>query len=249
MKITNDILANKGIDPALFTYEEKQKIGHIIDQISDLGKEKSLVSIFPSYDDSFSKEATICKNANSARSSVDSILKDIIKVLEEMASIPSSMNNIFSTGISKHDTDKILHESALKMNILHSHINNALHYIGEMYSSVALLSEIQLKYNSALYELGLINVAIKFSGKIESDEIFEAINTAFERLNDITAFINDLKDRAVIGETALEKKIPSALKEISSQLDFNNDGAELNTTKMLDAIILAKQLVTTVIER
>jgi len=246
LKITKDDLIKNGIDPSLYNSEDMAAI----EQYADSIKEGSLPSLLekistPSANDELYKE-----KANEARQKVLVCLKELSDLLDAVYGMCASKQSIFSSSLSPEDTDRILVGSMNAFNRMFKVKDEAMDHVVEMFNFKQELAEIRHSYNKKLYCAGMINAAYAVvCPEGDNSEIVEASGTAFERFNDLTEFINDTNDRIIIFDEALNHKLARSWNNITIFLDFDGDGAKLNTQKVKSEIETAKQMLKDVIER
>lgn len=246
MKITKNDLINLGIDPSIYDSSDMKMIETNADVIIDGKLPTLLVQISaPS-----PLEAQYKADAEETRRDIVELLKKIEACLDGIYEICSSKQSIFASSLTSDEVARILEDSLAKLNVIFVAREDILDLIMRIVRTVDGLSEIQALYSQRLYNAGMLNAAFAavYPDK-PRDEIRSVSAVLFERLNGITSFINDLTDRGVIFQEATEFKLACHLDTIVTQLDFDNDGASINVSNTMSAILSAKQLIRNVIER
>jgi hypothetical protein len=148
----------------------------------------------------------------------NSLLENMKTHLDSIAALCSVKTSIFSGGISETERKTILDGAGDLISRINRLGEKGLDLVGEMFRTNERLQEIQSLYNNSLYSLGLLNVGAGVLG-IEAEGIYDVIETAFDKFNDTTAFVNDLNDRTIIFEEAIELKLNPLLSELLDDID------------------------------
>ena len=246
MLITKEDLIKNGIDPSLYDKYDMEAIGESADKI----KNGQLSILLGHITQRFEREINYRTYAGKARNKLNEDLEQISKLLDSIIELCSSKKSVFASGLSQEETERILVGTNIIYNKISALKKDAYEHVGNMYTYVRELSEIQFIYSRKLYNAGMLNAAMAVIDPNDTrDNITNASTIAFDMLNDLTEFINDLTDRAVISEEAVDIKLPDMLGGIMNALDFNNDGASLNTKNAIELIYQTKQMIKDVIER
>ena len=246
MKITKEDLKSHGIDPKLYDDFDMEIIGESADKILN-GELPVLLSHIErriEREEKFKEEATL------KRQEFNGDLQRISSHLDSIISLCSSKNSIFSSGLSAEETDRILIGTAAIYHKIEDEIQRARDHLAEMHGYLHELSEIQFIYSRKLYNAGMLNAAMAvINPEVSREDISRASRIAFEMFNDLTECVNDLNDRAIIDDEAINRKLARYLNELVEVMDFDGDGAKLNTKDAVNVIYKAKQMIRDVIER
>lgn len=246
MKITKEDLINCGVDPSLYNSTDMS----VIEQNADLIKDGKLLSLIQDVRTRDPNEESLRNNTVASRTKVIDRIKELSSQLDVIYELCCQKKSIFSSSLSPEETDKILVGSMHAFNKMFELKNYALDSISAMFGFKQQLADIRAEYNQKLYRAGMINAAFAVvCPERDNSDIVTAGAEAFELFNDLTEFINDTNDRIIIFDEALNYKLSSAWNDITILLDFDNDGANLNTQKVRARIESAKQILKDVIER
>jgi hypothetical protein len=124
--------------------------------------------------------------------------------------------------------------------------------ISIIYSGMTALYELQNLYNKTLAELGMISIAARAAESVgkehDEDTIMAPILDAYEKLTDLTEFINDLKDKSVIYERASEISLGNLLDSLAIHMDLMKDGEKLNVTSIMNDTAAIKRVAEDVLK-
>lgn len=244
MEITREILIQNDIDPALYSKDDLRRIGEAADSIAN----SLLPQMIAEIDKAEPDEDGYRADGDKAREDFNTLMAKINVNMDSVASLCSVKKSIFSGTLTANETDVIVNGTSELIAKTEFIRESAIDQIALMNSALSRLLRIQEIYNDKLYRVGLINVAATVLN-VDTDELYPVIEAAFERFNSITEFINDLNDRAVICETAMEEKLPEHLSALIDASDAENRGARLNVQGVINAATATKVMITDVIER
>jgi len=244
MEITKEMLIQSGIDPALYSKSDITKIGDAAEKMKDVGISETLAAL----DLNMPNEDELRANATQAIQFFNGLFEQMKAHLDSLASLCSVKTSIFSDELSEKEKKVILDGAGELISKINALGEEGLNTVGRMFRLYESLYKIRDAYNRLLYEVGLLNVAATVL-EIESDEIFDVIETAFDKFSSITAFVNDLNDRAIICEEAIELKLNPSLAELLDAIDYENDGEKLSTKKIISTASAIKIMLADVIER
>lgn len=246
MKITKEDLKIHGIDSRLYDDFDMEMIEESADKILN----GELPTLLEQIEQRFKREETFKEMAALKRQEFNGDLQKISCHLDSIVALCSSKSSIFSSGLSAEETDRILVGTAEIYHKIEEEIQNARDHLAEMHDCLHELSEIQFIYSRKLYNAGMLNAAMAVLDPAASREkISHASKVSFEMFNDLTECVNDLNDRAIIDDEAINRKLGRYLNELVEVMDFNGDGAKLNTKDAVNVIYKAKQMIRDVIER
>lgn len=245
MIVSKENIIKAGIDPSLVSDTDLIRIGDFVDKLN-ASKLDSLLQALDKDDDKVIKLKTFSLKV---KSSFHDCLSMIIRQLDDISSYCAMNTNIFSTGLSPEITDKILMGALRCFNSIKSIMEESLDNIEKMYRVVTELDEIQFNYSRQLYDMGLLKMAISVSNFDTSEiKVEEVSKKLFDRFYGVTDFMNETSDLAVIWEKTIEERLPHFIDELAFALDFNEDGKNLNTKKVTEAVIIAKNVISSVME-
>lgn len=246
MKITKEDLINSGIDPSLYTPEDME----IIEAYADRIKEGALPSLLEEITLRDPNEAELRALIIQNRDNTLDRIREIIAVLNRVYELCSQRQGIFSSSLSTEDTERITSGGADALSEMFEIKDKALDHVTLMFNYKSRLSKVRAEYNKRLYSAGMLNAAFSVICPDEDNfAITETIGTAFEMFNELTEVANDVNDRVIIFDEALNYKLTRAWYDMTAALDLDNDGAALNTQAVKSAIESAKQMLKDVIER
>ena len=246
MKITKEDLINCGIDPSLYNSNDMSAIENNADRI----KNGELSSLLSEISARHPNEKALKDNTDAERLAVIERIKELSSLLDTVYELCCQKQSIFSSSLSPDEIDKILVGSMHAFNKMFEVKDKALDGISAMFSFKQQLAEIHAEYNQKLYRAGMINAAFAVvSPDEDNSEIIDASSNAFEMFNDLTEFINDTNDRIIIFDEAINHKLAKSWADITLYLDFEGDGANINTQKVRSSIESAKQILKDVVER
>ena len=242
MEITNSLLNDLGADPKVYSDAEKKKMGEYADKIIE-GKLNELLEACSLPED---KLAELKSGYEHAKSTLISNMTMVVSESKALADILSSKSSIFSSSLSDSEKDSILVRAASSVNNISSTRENMLTILSHIFNGLNEFFDLQAVYNSTLAELGMINLSA-MAAENDEDIIMPLILDAYEKLTDLTAFTNDLKDKAVIYQKAVEIRISDSLASLTAHLDFAGDGKQLNVVGAMDEIVKIKKIAEDVI--
>ena len=242
MEITNKLLNDLGADPKVYSDSEKKKMGEYADKIA-LGKLPELLDACALPEDKLSE---LKKGYENAKSILISNMTIVSSEANTLADILSTKSSIFPSSLSDSERDNILVKAASSVNKISSTQENMLTILSHIFNGLNEFFELQAVYNSTLAELGMINLSA-MAAENDEDIIMPLILDAYEKLTDLTAFTNDLKDKAVIYQKAVEIRISDSLSSLTAHLDFAGDGKHLNISGAMNEIVKIKKIAEDVI--
>ena len=247
MEITTKLLADLGADPKIYSAEERIRMGEYADKVIG-GELSAIVNAIKFPTDDFNSAK---KMYGDRLASLMDTVRSISAEADKLADLLSQKNSIFTSEISETERSSILSGASVVIESINALREKALDHVFVILSVMNELFDIQHVYNKGLAELGLISIAAQAAQAqgVEYDEekIIGCIVDAYEKLCDLTAFTNDLKDKAVICQTAAEEKILDSVTSITKSLDFANDGASMNTSAAINEVIKIKNTVADVL--
>ena len=242
MEITNSLLNDLGADPKVYSDAEKKKMGEYADKIIE-GKLKVLLEAFSLPEDKLSELKNGYENA---KSTLISNMTLVSNEAELLAGVLTNKSSVFASSLSDAEKDSILVKAASSVKKISSTRENMLIILSRIFAGMNEFFELQAVYNSTLAELGMINLSA-MAAENDEDIIMPLILDAYEKLTDLTAFTNDLKDKAVIYQKAVEIRISDSLASLTAHLDFAGDGKQLNVVGAMDEIVKLKKIAEDVI--
>lgn len=242
MNITNELLNELGADPKVYSEAEKIKMGEYADKIIE-GKLSGLLEACCLPED---KLATLKSSYESAKLTLMSNMTLVANEAELLASVLANKSSIFVSSLSDTEKDSILVKAVNSIKKISSARENMLTVLSRIFAGMNELFELQAVYNRTLAELGMINLSA-MAAESDEDIIMPLILDAYEKLTDLTAFTNDLKDKAVIYQKAVEVRINEALSSLSVHLDFANDGKAFDANGAMEDIVKIKRIAEDVI--
>lgn len=247
MKITNELLNELGADPKVYSADEKELMGKHANKII-AGELKSLLGTCSLPEEKLNLlKDTYGKN----RDSLLENMKRFSLMAEELAGAFTSKNSIFSSEFSENEKNTILIKIANIIEKLSALREETLDIITKIYSGMNELFELQHIYNKTLADLGMISISARAAETVgasyDEDTVMTPILDAYDKLTDLTAFTNDLKDKAVIYEKAVEIKIGNSIAKITESSDLINDGASINITEIKNEAAVIKQIAADVL--
>ena len=246
MKITKEDLINHGVDPSLYNSDDMAVIERNADRIKNGELDDILEALaLPSPDENKFKNAV-----NKARESVLDYIRELSSQLAVIHTLCASHQSVFSASLTPEETDKILVGSMNAFKKMFELRNTAMDYVTAMFNYKRELANVQDFYNKKLYNAGMLNAAFAVvCPDGNNDGIINAISGAFDLFNSLTEFINDVNDRIVIFDEALNVKLSYYWNEMTLLLDFDGDGASIDTQKTKISAETAMQMLRDVIER
>ncbi len=242
MNITNELLNELGADPKVYSEAEKIKMGEYAEKIIK-GKLDELLATCSLPED---KLATLKSSYESAKLTLMSNMTLVANEAELLASVLANKSSIFVSSLSDTEKDSILVKAVNSIKKISSARENMLTVLSRIFAGMNELFELQAVYNRTLAELGMINLSA-IAAESDEDIIMPLILDAYEKLTDLTAFTNDLKDKAVIYQKAVEVRINEALSSLSVHLDFANDGKAFDANGAMEDIVKIKRIAEDVI--
>ena len=246
MKITKKDLSDHGIDPSLYTSEDMSEI----EKNADIIKNGELSAILDQISLHAPQENELKGLIIESRESVIDCIRELVSLLDEIYELCSPNQVFFSSSISPEDKDRIVAESARLLDEMFEAKDRALDYVTLMFNYKTSLSDIRHEYNTKLYKAGMLNAAFSVvCPEEDNSDIINAIGAAFEMFNELTEIANDVNDRVIIFDEALNQKLPKAWYDMTTHLDLDNDGAQLSLQKVKSTIDATKLMLKDVIER
>ena len=247
MKITNELLNELGADPKVYSAVEKELMGNNADKIIK-GELQSLLDSCSLPEEKLnSLKDTYGKNRDDLLKNMESFAH----VSEELAGVFTSKNSIFASEFTESEKSTILIKLANITENLSALREETLDIIAKIYSGMNELFDLQHIYNKTLADLGMISIAVRAAetsgSSYDEDAIMNPIMDTYDKLTDLTAFTNDLKDKAVIYEKAVEIKIGNSIAKISEFSDLTNDGANINIPEIKNEASIIKQIAADVL--
>ena len=242
MKITNELLNELGADPKVYSEAEKKLMGESADKIIN-GELSALL------EDCSLPENKLIELKDTYGKNRDSLLENMERfsaMAEELADIFARKSSVFASALTESEKGEMIPKLAGMINRLAELREDTLDIISSIYSGMNELFNLQSVYNQTLADLGMISIAARaaaiFGASYDEDAIMTPILDAYDKLTDLTAFTNDLKDKAVIYEKAVEIKIGNSIHKITECADLLNDGAKLNVSGILGEASTLKQI-------
>ena len=242
MEITNSLLNDLGADPKVYSDAEKKKMGEYADKIIE-GKLKELLEACSLPEDKLSELKNGYENT---KSTLISNMTLVANEAELLAGVLTNKSSVFASSLSDAEKDSILVKAASSVKKISSARENMLIILSRIFAGMNEFFELQAVYNSTLAELGMINLSA-MAAENDEDVIMPLILDAYEKLTDLTAFTNDLKEKAVIYQKAVEIRISDSLASLTAHLDFAGDGKQLNVVGAMDEIVKIKKIAEDVI--
>ena len=247
MEITNSLLNDLGADPKVYSDAEKKKMGEYADKIIE-GKLNELLEACSLPED---KLAELKNGYENAKEALISNMTLVATEAEILAGVLANKSSIFASSLSDSEKDSILVKSASSVKKISSAREHMLLILSRIFAGMNEFFELEAVYNRTLAELGMINLsamaAESAGATYDEDAIMPLILDAYEKLTDLTAFTNDLKDKAVIYQKAVEVRINEALSSLVLHLDFANDGKQPNINGAMDDVVKIKRIADDVI--
>lgn len=243
MEITNVLLNDLGADPKVYSESERRLMGDFADRII-AGELSALLDecTLPEKELSALKE-----NYGKNRDKLLGNMKKIAALAEKAASLYAGKSTIFSASLSDTERDRIVVEGVEIVRALGALRLDTLDTISYIFEGMTRLYELQNTYNLTLARLGMINIAARAAetagASYDDDAIMTPILDAYEKLTDFTAFINDLKDKAVIYQKSAEIKLGLAFDNLAIHMDFINDGKNMNINAIMNDAATIKHIV------
>ncbi len=247
MEITNKLLNELGADPKVYSESEKELMGEIADKIL-AGDLQSLLDkcILPE-EKLTSLKDTYGKNRDALLYNMESFSI----IAKELAGAFTSKNSIFVSEFTESEKNIILTKVADIIDRLSLLRENTLDIISRIYSGMNDLFDLQHIYNKTLADLGMISISARAAETVgasyDEDAVMTPILDAYDKLTDLTAFTNDLKDKAVIYEKAVEIKIGNSIAKITEYADLTNDGATINISEIKNEASVLLQIAADVL--
>lgn len=242
MKITNELLNELGADPKVYSEDEKIKMGEYAEKIIG-GRLRELLDNCSLPED---KLSALKNEYENAKSTLISNMTLVANEAEILAGILANKSSIFGSALSESEKDTILVKAVSSIKKISSAREDMLTVLSRIFAGMNEFFELQAVYNRTLAELGMINLSAMAANNDE-DVIMPHILDAYEKLTDLTAFTNDLKDKAVIYQKAVEVRINEALSSLSVHLDFINDGNSFDASGAMDDVVKIKRIAEDVI--
>ena len=247
MKITNELLNELGADPKVYSASEKELIGTNADKIIKGELDSLLNSCTLPEEKLYSLKVTYGKNRDDLLKNMESFSL----MAEELAGVFASKSSIFASEFTESEKSSMLLKTANIIERLSSLREETLDIIARIYSGMNELFDLQHIYNQTLADLGMINIAARAAetegAEYDEDDIMTPILDAYDKLTDFTAFTNDLKDKAVIYEKAVEIKIGNSIARITDHSDIVNDGANININEIKSEASVLRQIAANVL--
>lgn len=242
MKITNELLNELGADPKVYSEAEKKLMGESADKIIN-GELSALLEGCSLPEDKLTElKNTYGKN----REGLFENMERFSSMAEELADIFARKSSVFASSLTESEKGEMIPSLANMINQLSVLRENTLDIISRIYSGMNELFDLQSVYNQTLADLGMISIAARAAeteGAVyDEDDIMNPILDAYDKLTDLTAFTNDLKDKAVIYEKAVEIKIGNSIAKITEFADLLNDGARLSISGIMGEASTLKQI-------
>lgn len=242
MEITNALLNELGADPKVYSESEKKLMGEHADKIisgelSSLLEECSLPT-----EKLISLKDTYGKNR-------DGLLENMEKfsaLAESLAGVFANKSSVFSSALPENEKYEILVKIANLIEQLSVLREETLDIVSKIYFGMNELFDLQHVYNKTLAELGMISISARAAETIgvsfDEDAIMTPILDTYDKLTDLTAFTNDLKDKAVIYEKSVEVKIGNSISRITECADLDGDGENLNVSGIMNEASVLGQI-------
>ena len=247
MKITNELLNELGADPKVYSASEKKLIGEHADKIL-AGELQSIL------DTCSLPEEKLISLKNTYGKNRDGLMSNMEKfslIAEELAGVFASKSSIFSSEFTDKEKSVMLSKVANIIEKLSVLRENTLDIILKIYAGMNELFDLQHIYNKTLADLGMISISARAAETVgasyDEDAVMTPILDAYDKLTDLTAFTNDLKDKAVIYEKAVEIKIGNSIARITDHADLVNDGANINISEIKNEAYVLKQIAADVL--
>ena len=247
MKITNELLNELGADPKVYSASEKELMGENADKII-AGELQTLLDACSLPEKKLSSlKDTYGKNRDSLLKSME----EFARISEELAGVFTSKSSIFSSTFTEDEKNSMLLKTANIIEKLSVLREETLYIIASIYNGMNELFELQNVYNQALASLGMLSIAARaaetMGASYDEDAVMTPILDAYDKLTDLTAFTNDLKDKAVIYEKAVEIKIGNSIAKITDAADLLGDGANINISEIRNEAAALKQIAADVL--
>ena len=247
MKITNELLNELGADPKVYSASEKELMGEYADKIL-AGELQSILDTC-----SLPEEKLISLKETYGQNR-DNLLKNMESfsiIAEELAGAFINKSSIFSSEFTDKEKSVILSTVADIIEKLSALRENTLDIISKIYAGMNDLFDLQHVYNKTLADLGMISISARAAETVgasyDEDAVMTPILDAYDKLTDLTAFTNDLKDKAVIYEKAVEVKIGNSIAKITELSDIANDGSNINISEIKNEASVLRQIAADVL--
>ena len=246
MEITNMLLIDLGADPKVYSAEEKLLMGSFADRIKN-GELHSILSECALPEEKLEEQTRINSRAR------DALLENMRKTAALGAELADKFSKNDGSFFADSDKDKeqLLLSGFSYLQTLTELRKDTLNAVLCIYDGMNELIELQNIYNITLARLGMINIA-SMAAETEGtahdeDAIMPVILDAYDKLTDLTALTNDVKDKAVIIQHATEDTLCRALDSLAFALDLMGDRAKLDRSKVVGSALEVKRIADEVI--
>lgn len=235
MEISDVSLAAIGIDPSLYSKEEKKQIGDDVDRLLQ-GNPKSLLA---SVDPAVPKEHVLREKAQKSHDWMFEALRALEHSMADFARQPE-LGNLSVRPLSEKQISALLDRVSGLLQQAEATAERVTAATSAVSSCILELAEIGNEYNLRLARLGRLRIACALAtahtGKVCDDAGLDSVTAdVYDHLLDLTNCIEALKDCNAICSSAIHEKIPQYLDRMAEALDVPHEGHRFRQKETAEA--------------